>query len=97
MNNVTEKTEGLVKRWIAARKYKERLEGQLAEANKELSIAVNELGAWLVPADALQDEDFNIWYGSGILQGKLSDSTNREFEVKWRREPDGKDRHEMGF
>jgi hypothetical protein len=97
MNNVTEKTEQLVKPWIATRKRLERLTGELAEAQKEFKAANNALGQWLVPADGHLNEAFNIWYGSGILQATLTNAFDREFEVKWRREPDGKDRQEKGF
>lgn len=97
MNGVTEKTEGYVKNWIATRQYRDRILSQLEQSKKEASFATNELGKWLLPNDAKKDEEFNIWYGSGILQAKLVNPQEGIYEVKWRKEPDGKDRYEKGF
>ena len=76
----------------------------LNAAEVELSNTENELGKWLVPEwpviteEKLGDEEvrerFNIWFGSGIQAQKISDGN---YEIKWRKEPDGKDRHEYGL
>ena len=93
MNNVTEKTNGLVQRWINSRKAVERLKRELNSVECELSNAQNELGKWLVP-DGQKEENFNIWFGSGIIQAVRLPNGN--YEIKWRKEPDGKDRLEFG-
>ncbi len=91
VDNVTEKTRGLVQRWINAKTNLKRIDREQSSAQCELSNAVNELGKWLVPNDLKQGtEPFNIWFGSGIIQANRTEANN--YEIKWRKEPDSKDR-----
>lgn len=94
MDNVTTKTRDLVTRWQRAKKSVQHANARLTEASNELAEANKELGTWLVP-EGQNDEPFNLWFGSGILQAKRS--TTGDFSVHWRREPDGKDRIEFGL
>jgi hypothetical protein len=92
------KTEELMQNWIRARKGRERAEAIMAQAQDEEAKAVNEMGAWLCPADAKIGEPFHVWIGSGILQVfLLGDVDSGNYKVQWRKEPDGKDRLEKGF
>lgn len=96
MSDVTEKTNQLVTRWINAKKSVERARQTLNSCETDLLNAQNELGKWLMPEVPFMPNDgeaFNIWFGSGILQATRHDSN---YEVKWRKEPDGRDRDEFG-
>lgn len=94
MNNVTEKTHGLVQRWINARKSVERAKAVQNAAESEFEIAQNDLGKWLMPEGLVPDgETFHIWFGSGILKATRR---GEDYQVGWRKEPDGKDRLEFG-
>ena len=96
MNGVTMSTAELVKKWIAAKKAVRRTEQQFNEAKAELKTAQNNLGAWLCPKDAVVDERFNIWYGSGVLQASPTTSQGdaTQYDVTWRKEPDEKQANE---
>lgn len=95
MNNVTEKTHGMVQRWIAAKKRVRNAKAELNSAECEMANANNELGKWLVPENQSEGEMFNLWFGSGILQAQKLKGRS-DYDVTWRREPDGKDRLEFG-
>ncbi len=95
MNNVTEKTHGMVQRWIAAKRRVRAAKSELNSAECEMTNAVNELGKWLVPENQPDGEFFNIWFGSGVIQARKLKG-HIDHEVSWRREPDGKDRLEFG-
>lgn len=94
MNGVTEKTNDLVMRWCRANAQLNRLKREINSAECELSNASTELGNWLVP-EGQNEESFNIWFGSGIIQSTRYPNGN--YEIKWRKEPDGKDRLEFGL
>ena len=94
MNNVTEKTHGLVQRWIQCKQAKKPTESELNRIQCELDNAQNELGKWLVPEGSDAKESFHIWFGSGIL--KADKIGQNSYVVSWRKEPDGKDRLEFG-
>jgi len=91
MNNVTEKTNGLVRDWMHKKKYLARLEAERCTAIEGLTRAETALGEWLVPDDAKGGEEFNLWFGSGILNAWKATNAENEpvFHVKWRKEPDG--------
>ena len=90
------KTEELVQKWIYARKGRERAEAEATIANVAERNAVNELGKWLCPEDAVPQEAFHVWIGSGILKAEKTDSEGN-FRIRWRKEPDGPDRLKQGF
>lgn len=97
--NVTGKTAELVEAWIVARKKVERLRRELADAEANHSVATNQLGCWLTPHDAHTGEQFNIWFGSGILQATIVRENGDDgavYGVKWRKEPEGKQLAEKG-
>ncbi len=101
MNNVTGKTEELVKSWMRTRDYVRKVKSELNRAEVDAANAQNELGKWLVPPDSKKGEVFNIWFGSGILQAQsmllANGAATNDFIIQWRREPDGKDRQEYGI
>lgn len=88
--NVTEKTRELIDRWIRAKNNVKRFKDELSRAECEESNASNELGKWLVPEDFKEGEQFNIWFGSGIIQAFKS---HNSYKISWRKEPDGKDKY----
>ena len=95
MNNVTEKTHGLVQRWIHAKNRVNGLKREINSAECEQANAMNELGKWLIPEGQPEGEMFNIWFGSGIIQAKKVEGRN-DYEISWRKIPDGKDALEFG-
>lgn len=94
---MTQKTREKVERWVRAVKAVKQLKSQLNSAECEEANSQNDLGKWLCDADAKPGEVFNIWIGSGVLQAIPSSSNSNDFKVSWRREPDGKDREQMGL
>ena len=95
MNNVTEKTHGLVQRWIRAKNRVAGLKREISSAECEEANAMNELGKWLIPDDQPEGEMFNIWFGSGIVEAQKLKGSN-DYKISWRRKPDGKDALEFG-
>lgn len=95
MNNVTEKTSDLVKAWIGAKKTHARAEDELRRATTILDSARRELGISLCPEDSVENEKFSIWFGSGILQVKYGGIA--DYHVSWRKEPDEKQKAEVGM
>lgn len=92
--NVTKETAVKVKRWIAASKRLANAQREKNSAETELSNARNELGKFLIPEPAKDDEAFNIWFGSGIIQAtKIGGS----YSVCWRKEMSPAERSELGF
>ncbi len=96
MNNVTGKTNELIQRWARAKNRVATLRREISGAECEESNARNELGAWLVPKDQPECENFNIWFGSGVIQAKKLKNGN-DYDVIWRKEPDGKQKAELGI
>lgn len=64
---VTDKTFQLVERWDHAVERVERLRQELNSAECEQRNAETALGKWLVPADAQEGEQYNIWFGARIV------------------------------
>lgn len=96
LNLKMNKTEELLKQWARARKSAERARNEAARCEEERIKAENQLGCWLCADDGKMGETFNVWIGSGILEAsKISNDENPSYQVRWRKEPDGKDRHEM--
>jgi len=93
MDSPTEKTRVLTDRWLRAKNAVVRLKREINHAECEEVNAANELGKWLVP-EGQNDEPFNIWFGSGIIQAMRA--KNGDYKIAWRKEPDGKDRIEYG-
>ena len=93
---MTPTTEQLVLEWIRTRTASERLAAQLTAAEAQELNAANALGKWLCPEGAAIKEVFNVWIGSGVLQAQIINDQH-DYAVKWRKEPDGKDRFEQGF
>lgn len=91
--NVTDKTHKLVRQWQHTRDRVIGLKNELNHAECAGVIATNELGKWLVP-EGQNDEPFDIWFGSGILQAIRTSHGN--YVISWRKEPDGKDLFEFG-
>ncbi len=92
---LSNKTKELVQQWVRSKKRETSAQQELNSAVVAVTNAKRQLADWLLPEDNRVGEVFNIWVGSGILQ---CHRTNEAIStVKWRREPDGMDRHEHGF
>jgi hypothetical protein len=84
----TRDTEAFIKEWIAAEEYAEKMRVEQTRANTELLNKTNELGRFLTPKDAKQDEVFNIWYGDGLLAVSKTDMFGGgSYKVRWRTRP----------
>jgi len=92
MIEATKKTNDLIERWIRAKKRVKDLKHEYNVADTEYRNVSAELGKWLIP-EGQNDEPFNIWFGSGILQAVRSKIG--EYTISWRIEPDGKDKHNI--
>ena len=96
VENVTQKTNGMVTEWIRAKKRFAIAQHELSSAKCWLENKTNELGKWLVPENLVTEgEPFNLWFGSGILRAT---KVGVGYEVGWRKEPDNeKERAEYGL
>jgi hypothetical protein len=94
-NEVTAKTNELVKDWIYASERLRRAKAEVNSAECELMNKANELGRWLCPTDAKQNEPFNIWFGDGVLSASYVGMSN--YSVLWRKEPGDKQKSDLGM
>lgn len=92
--NVTTETADKVKRWMAASKRVQMAERELTASRNELANAMNELGKFLVPDPCKDDESFNIWFGSGIIQATKIGSS---YAIGWRKEMSPKERMDLNL
>lgn len=88
MSEVTVKTEELLREWLSANHRVRTARRELNSAECAALNATNNLGRWLVPPDANEGEEFNLWFGSGVLRAKRTGQN--DYTVDWRKEPDDK-------
>ena len=68
---VTYDGERLIKRWMETKRLSEIALKEAAQRNKDLVEAERQLGAWLTPDDAREDEKFCVWYGDSLIAAKV--------------------------
>ena len=90
--NVTRETAEKVKRWMAAGKRLANAQREKNLAETELSNAMNDLGKFLIPAPSEENEAFNIWFGSGIIQAR---KIGTSYSIVWRKEMSAAERMEL--
>jgi hypothetical protein len=93
----TETTNSLIRDWALCRKRAEQAKRELSAAETALANATNALGKWLVPLEAVGEEPFNLWVGSGILTASRLKNHTNDYAVHWRKKPEGKEAAEFGL
>lgn len=98
-DELSETTHTKVKNWIAAKQAVARATIELSHATTSLENAQFDLGAFLCPDNPVDDEQFNIWFGTGLLavRRKNRPGFSPVYEIGWRQQPDEKQKAEMGF
>lgn len=84
--NVSYETAQKVSRWERAAQAVERAKAEVNRCECELANATNDMVKYLTPADAHQDEKFNIWYGNGLITVQPESQGKAAF-AGWRKKP----------
>lgn len=83
MQDVTNEGKQLIDRWRNSQKRLDDARQAVIRAECDLSNSRNELGKWLTPEDALNGEQFCVWYGDSLITA-TKDQTNYKVDIRKR-------------